>query len=266
MKIIVSHDIDHITAFEHKNMIVPKFLIRNSIELITNKISFKEYALRYKELYINKWHNLEELMSFNKENNIPATFFIGMNNAKGLDYSLNNASKWAKEIDKNGFDIGVHGISYLDFDSINNEYNSLKEVINSDFGIRMHYLRSVDDTFTNIAKSGYIYDSTILEDKNPYKIDNMWEFPLHIMDGNIMYQGKRWITKSLDEYKEITKERVEELIAKDIKYMTFLFHDRYFNDSFLTWKEWYIWSIKYFKSLGFEFISYKDAIKELEDK
>jgi len=264
MKIIVSHDIDHITAFEHKNMIIPKSIIRASIELFNRKITFKEYLLRYNELLINRWHNLDELMSFNKEYNIPATFFIGVNNGLGLDYSIDNTIKWAKRIQGNNFNIGVHGINYENYNGIQKEYNILKDIIGDDFGIRMHYLRQNSDTFNNIEKSGYIFDTTFIEDTNPYKIGNMWEFPLHIMDGDIMYQGKRWITKSLDEYKDITKKRVEELIAKDIKYMTFLFHDRYFNNSFLTWKEWYIWSIKYFKDLGYEFISYRDAINELE--
>ena len=45
--------------------------------------------------------------------------------------------------------------------------------------------------------------------------------------------------------------------------MTLLFHDRYFDDSFKIWKEWYIWVINYFKNKGYEFISYEKAIKEL---
>ena len=39
MKVIISHDIDHITAREHlTDTIIPKFIIRNKIELLTGKI------------------------------------------------------------------------------------------------------------------------------------------------------------------------------------------------------------------------------------
>ena len=266
MKIIVSHDIDHITAFEHKNMIIPKSIIRASIELITRKITFKEYLLRYNELIINRWNNLDALMEFNIEKGIPSTFFIGVNNGMGLDYTLKNSQKWIKKIQNNGFSIGVHGINYIDYDSIKEEFDVFQKYAIESFGIRMHYLRQNEVTFENMAKSNYLYDTTLVEDKNPYKLYNMWEFPLHIMDGHIMYQGKRWITKSLEEYKDITKKRITELEHKNIKYLTFLFHDRYFNDSFLVWKEWYMWSIEYFQSLGYEFISYNDAINELEGK
>ena len=62
----------------------------------------------------------------------------------------------------------------------------------------------------------------------------------------------------------MTKDRIDNLISKDISYLTFLFHDRYFNDSFKIWKKWYIWSILYFEKLGYKFISYPDAIREIE--
>jgi len=266
MKIIVSHDIDHITAFEHKNMLIPKFLIRASIELAIGVISFSEYLLRYKSIFIeNKWQNLNEIMDFNEKNNIPTTFFVGMNNGMGLDYSLSNAKYWAKKINERNFDIGLHGIAYNSYDEMKKEYNELFKIINKDFGIRMHYLRSDSSTFDNLSSLGYLYDSTILKDRNPYKKNGMWEFPLHIMDVNIFQrEGKRYTSKTLNEYKQITIDRIEELKQKNIKYMTLLFHDRYFDNSFAIWKEWYIWIIEYLKSGDYEFISYKDAIKELE--
>lgn len=265
MKIIVSHDVDHLTPWEHKNLIVPKFLIRATIEYIKGIISFTEYSLRYKSLFTNKWQNIEEIIKFNKEHNIPATFFIGMNNGVGLDYPLNKALNWAKKIFDSDFDVGVHGIEYNDYNKIKEEYDFLFNVINDEIGIRMHYLRNDSNTLENLSKVGYLFDSTALEDKNPYKINNMWEFPLHIMEGQIFYQdGKRYTSKTLEEYKKITIKRVDELEEKGINYMSLLFHDRYFDDSFKIWKEWYIWVINYLKDKGYKFISYKEAIKELD--
>ena len=44
MKVIVSHDIDHLTVSEHlfKDAIVPKYYIRSYIELLSGKISLAE--------------------------------------------------------------------------------------------------------------------------------------------------------------------------------------------------------------------------------
>ena len=70
MQAIISHDIDHISVSEHllKDSIVPKFIIRNGIELAKGKISMNEYVSRHVDLFKNKWQNIEELIDFNKSN------------------------------------------------------------------------------------------------------------------------------------------------------------------------------------------------------
>lgn len=266
MKIIVSHDIDHITAWEHKNALIPKFIIRSSIELFSGVISVREYMLRFKRIFIeNRWQNIDDLMAFDLSHNIPSSFFVGMANGVGLEYSIEKAYYWADRIYQKGFDVGVHGIAYDDIEQMRNEHMKLCKKLNiSDIGIRMHYLRNDKKTFTHLSNIGYLYDSTELKDENPYKIGEMWEFPLHIMEGNIFYQnGKRWTSLTLEEYKDISINRIEELENKSIKYMTLLFHDRYYDDSFTIWKKWYEWVVMYLKDKGHTFISYKDAIKEL---
>lgn len=267
MKIIVSHDIDHITAFEHKNALIPKFIIRSSIELFSGVISIKEYLLRFKRIFIeNRWQNIDDLMAFNLNHNIPSSFFVGMANGMGLEYPIEKAYYWAERIHKKGFDVGVHGIAFDDIIQMRSEYKLLSiKLSKQEVGIRMHYLRKDEQTFKNLSNIGYLYDSTILKDENPFKIGEMWEFPLHIMEGNIFYQdGKRWTSKTLEEYKDITIQRIDELENKGMQYMTLLFHDRYYDDSFLIWKNWYEWVILYLKEKGHTFISYKDAIEELE--
>jgi hypothetical protein len=150
MKIIISHDVDHITVSEHfRDSIIPKFIIRSKIEFLTGKISFKQYFLRFKHLLQNKWQNINELMEFNLQNNIPATFFIGVNNGLGLNYSLKLSEKWIKKIIEKGFDCGVHGIAFQNQADIDIEYKIFREISGLDkFGIRMHYLRM--DTNTQV--------------------------------------------------------------------------------------------------------------------
>jgi len=103
MKIIISHDVDHITVWEHKkDLIIPKFIVRSSIELVIGKVRFTEYLLRFKELVENKYQNLQELMGFDKENKVPSSFFIAVKNGLGLSYSLDNAKYWTEKIVEEG--------------------------------------------------------------------------------------------------------------------------------------------------------------------
>ena len=99
---------------------------------------------------------------------------------------------------------------------------------------------------------------------SPYKVGAFWEFPVHIMDANIMRKDKRWQNQTLAQVKDTTKVITGRAAESGIKYLTIIFHDRYFSDCFRTWKDWYIWLIGFLQDNGIKFISYSDAIKELE--
>lgn len=268
MKIIISHDVDHITVWEHrKDLIIPKFLARNMIELISGAISGKESCLRFASLFKNKWHNIEELIDFDGKESIPSTFFIAVDNALGLYYSLRDAEFWIKKILQNKFDVGLHGIAFNNLEDIKNEYNIFKKISKlDDFGIRMHYLRNNNNTLKYLNDSEYIFDTTLYKFQNPFKIDNLWEFPLHIMDSYLFHKNSHWQNQTLEQAKNAIKRKIVEASKKDIKYFTILFHSRSFNNSFSNWKNWYIWLIDYLKNNGFEFINYREAIQELEKK
>jgi hypothetical protein len=261
MKVIISHDIDHLTVNEHlTDSIIPKFIIRNHIELIKGYISFNEYKLRWSKLFKNKWNNISELIEFNKKQDIPSTFFIGVNNGVGLNYSLELSAKWIERILKTETDCGVHGIAFNDFESVKKEHDTFKEISGLDnFGIRMHYLRNDDKTLGFLNKAGYIFDSTDYGIKPDYKIGKMHEFPLHIMDGYELESGKRWQSADTKTAIETTIRKINKAINNNIDFLTILFHDRYFDDSFLSWKKWYTETIKYCKSQGFEFIDFRTA-------
>lgn len=267
MKILISHDVDHIHVFEHINdLIIPKFLIRSLIEFTMLKISASEFYYRISDIFKNKWQNIEELMLYDKENNIKSTFFIGVENGLGLKYSLKHAEFWCNKIIEKGFNIGVHGISFDCFEKIQKEYKMFEKITNlKNFGIRMHYLRTSKNTINFLDQAGYLFDSSEYELKNPYKIGHMWEFPLSIMDGNIFYHNQRWQNVSLFKAKENTKRLIEFAFNKNLMYFNILFHDRYFCNGFSQWENWYIWLVEYLKNNKFKFISYIDAISELEN-
>jgi len=267
MKAIVSHDIDHLTLSEHylKDLIVPKYFVRSYIELFSGKISFSELLNRYVDVFRNKWQHIEALHEFNKKHHVPTTYFIGVNNGVGLSYSKTKAAYWIQKMQEMGCDVGVHGIEFENFGKINAEYNLFKEVSKQNyFGTRMHYIRTNDQTFVNMAKAGYAFDSSEMGYKAPYKIDTMWEFPFQIMDGYIIEKPKQWQSKNFVQSCEETKKIIDKVADLNLPYLGIDFHDRYFSDAHKTWKDWYMWLIEYLAGQKIEFVNFKQAIKELE--
>jgi peptidoglycan/xylan/chitin deacetylase (PgdA/CDA1 family) len=262
MKVIISHDVDHITVSEHLNdLIIPKHLVRMQLELFLSKISFKEYYLRYTKLLKNKWNNIVEIIDFNEKNNIPATFFVGVNNGVGLNYNLDLAAEYIYKIVSRGFDCGVHGIAFEQQIEIQKEYNTFKEISGlENFGIRMHYLRNDPETIEKLANAGYTFDSTVYGIKQHYSVGNMLEFPLHIMEGYELEAGKKYQSQTWELALQTTISKIKLAQSKNIEYLTILFHDRYFDDSYLSWKIWYEKVVEYCKAENLVFVSYKEAI------
>ncbi|MBK6984690.1 MAG: hypothetical protein IPH32_07990 [Bacteroidetes bacterium] len=106
---------------------------------------------------------------------MPTTYFIGVNKGVGLSYSTAQSAFWIKKMLEMGCDVGAHGIEFETFEKINKEYSLFKDLSQqSTFGTRMHYIRTNDHTFTNMAKAGYLFDSSEMAFKAPFKIDTMW--------------------------------------------------------------------------------------------
>ncbi len=266
MKIIISHDVDHLWRNDHyRDLIYPKLWVRSTLELFKGEYGIKEWGHRMMSPFNKVRHRIEEVMEFDKANGIPSSFFFGMEKGLGMSYGYKNAIEIIKAVDEAGFDVGVHGIAYDDLDNIQKERDLLKKIINrDDFGIRMHYVRFSENTFNYLNEAGYIFDTTEFDKlsrdnclKEPHKVGNMWEFPLNIMDG--------YLPKKLEDKKRVTKELIKKAENEKLTYLTILFHDYLYSKGYETDKKWYIWLIDYLKGNGYEFISYKDAIKELNE-
>lgn len=267
MKAIISHDIDHIKVSEHltKDLIIPKFIARSNIELFTGKISVSELGARIKDLLSNRWHKVPELIQFNSEMNVPATFFIGVKNGVGLSYNLTNAEELMQFILQHHCSLGIHGIAFDDEKIIKEEASVFSQSSGlKNFGIRMHYVRMSDNTLTYLANAGYTYDSSIHGMINPYKVGNMWEIPFQIMDGWIIENGKPYQTRNLAESIDATKKLIDESSRNGIRYLGIDFHDRYYCPAFNTWKKWYEWTVGYLIDNNIEMINFDRAVSELE--
>jgi hypothetical protein len=145
-----------------------------------------------------------------------------------------------------------------------NEIHDFQSISNlNSIGIRTHYIRYDENTFNKMADMGYSFDTSEfnkreIELKPPYKIRNMWEFPLYIMDEYVL-------KVKLEAAKEQTIETLDKARKKGLEYFTYLFHDYWFNEkTYPEQKSYYEWFVDYCISQNLEFISYKEAIDELE--
>jgi len=266
MKIIVSHDVDHYQYSEHylRDFIVIKHFARSYIERALGKISWNEFFLRHLDILNNKMNNVKEILDFNESLGIKSTFFFGMNRGLGLNYNYNNISGLVKYALDRDFEVGVHGIAYNNLDQMKLEYNRFKIITGlQNFGIRMHYLRHDNSTLKNLAEIGYLYDSTMSNFVSATTVDGIVEFPVHMMDCLIINGPKGFQELNLEESKKKAITLLERAENMNINYFSFLFHDCYFSNIFSTWKEWYIWFIKYLLSKNYEFITYREAVNNL---
>jgi peptidoglycan/xylan/chitin deacetylase (PgdA/CDA1 family) len=266
MKIIVSHDVDHLTVLEHKkDLIVQKYIIRCLFETMNGSIGLKDLQNRLHEIGSNKWQNISEIIRYDRDHRIPATFFIALNNAKGLSYPRNKAIEWIRAIQAQHFDVGIHGIHYNHFQDMKNEYQLFSEASGSNrFGIRMHYLRSTPNTRRWLEKIGYLFDSTEWNFRDCYPYKKMWEFPLHLMDVVEIFGSTRYQTKPLKSIIQETAKKIDTAFGRRFKFFSINFHDRYFSDASRCFKDWYCWLIDYLKDQKFEFCDFKHAIREME--
>ena len=269
MKIIISHDVDHLYASDHifKDLILEKLWVRSFLHLCNGKIGVKTFWHRITLLFHNRMHRVDELMEFDHQHGIPSVFFFGMDNVLGMSYSKEKAAPVIKRVLENGFAVGVHGVDYLDVLKMQAEHDAFAEISGQkQFGVRNHYVRFDGETFQKMDEVGYLFDSTWfnkkeLEIRAPYKVGKLWEFPLHIMDGYICTVGK--VRKSIDD----TKKAIQLADKMGMPYCTILFHDYQFDDrNNPQMKQWYTDVVSFCEEQGYEFISYRDAISEMENE
>ncbi len=267
MKVIVSHDVDHLSTSEHllKDFYILKSLVRNTAYLVTNRINLSEYLQRLREFATNKLNYIEELSNFNKANGVNATFFFATANGLSLSYKKSQIKNWIEYLlNSDYFSVGIHGISFNDFSLMKKEKDDFEEITGiHNFGIRMHYLRGDNRTLEMLSRLDYLFDSTFYSIKQPYQIGNMWVFPLTMMD---VYQisGKKKYTNN--EIKKLIINQLEEVENANLSHISINFHDRYFSTGHRNYYRWYKYLIEILKSRGHSFVNYNEAIADLNRK
>ena len=267
MKIIISHDVDHLYATDHlfKDLFIEKMWVRSFLALCRKQVGADTFFYRLTLLLHNRMTRMDELMDFDEAHHIPSIYFFGMDNALGLSYSQKTAAEAIRRVLDRGFDAGVHGINYTDPDKMRQEHDAFAALSGlSAFGIRNHYVRFDGGTFQKLEQTGYAFDSTwynkkALDIRAPYRVGKMWEFPLHIMDMYICKHGD--IEGSLER----TYAAIRRAEEQGMPYCTILFHDYQFDDRFdPQMKRWYTETVRFCEEMRYPFISYRDAVAELE--
>jgi len=233
------------------------------MELFRGKINFRTWGYRLISIFQERLHRIPEIAQFDEENGIPSEFFFGMDNALGLSYKQQKAKYWIEFLRNKGFGVGVHGINYVDSQKIKKEFDDFERISGIDsFGIRMHYVRCNENTLSQLADAGYVFDTTsfdkeMVQLKQPFQIGSMWEFPLHLMDVYVLKYG-------LNNSKNQTIKLLNQAKISNLSHFTILLHDNLFNkNEYPDCYEWYKWLISYLNSEGYAYTSYRNAIKEL---
>lgn len=262
MKIIVSHDVDHLTWSEHffTDLYVPKLAARSLKLWLTGVIDAATFFRRINCWSSNRMNRIEEVIALEKSMNIAATYFFVMRKGLGVAYPAVNAKPVIQKLLKEGFSAGVHGMAYNDEKAMQEEFDTFKSISGLDrFGIRMHYLRNDESTRNKLAAAGYVFDSTDYEIANPYRVNNMIEFPISIMD----VYSVRPEHKNMDIARQYTLDKLDEAEKKKLPFFTINFHDMLFDDGYVLYKEWFVWILELCKQRGYEFSSFENAMKEL---
>ncbi len=266
MKVIISHDVDHIRPREHwfRDLFFSKLWYRETANLIKRRISILEWTFRCTSFLSKRLNNIPEVIDVDNCSGIPSTFFFGMNQGLNMSYKPQEAKAMIEYVKNHGFSVGVHGISYNDENGIKNERESFEKVTGFEAnGIRMHYVRNDENTIPLLEKAGYQFDSSEFDKKkgytikNPYKVGEIWEFPVGIMDS--------YLDSNLETMKSQTLEYIDLANKEGIEYLTILFHDFYYSKAYENYMKWYEWLIAILQEdERYSFISFEDAIREME--
>ncbi len=298
--LILTHDVDHLALKKYpifsKDTIsfFKRCLFNNFIRLFKKDISYEKYldsikwCVAYPLIKAGKsedpWEKaIADIMALEKKYEARSTFFfIPMphnpgHKSKGVrdddnreaKYDIQDYKSLLEEIEKEGFESGVHGIdSHIDSECARAELNLLKKVLpyKENFGLRMHWLYQPESLWRNLQEAGFLYDATcgsneevgFFEDQyEPFLRDGIWVFPLTIMDSTILGNWRMGLTmeESWLRIEEILEEAKEKRCVVTVNWHT----DHFYVYDY--WGEVYERILKKAKDDGAQIMNCIDYIK-----
>lgn len=126
----------------------------------------------------------------------------------------------------------------------------------------MHYLRMNGYTLEALDQQGYLFDSTVQGVAHPFKMGNLWEIPMSIMDASLVPSTQSNL--NLKEWQEATLTKLNQAEDMQIPYFVINHHDIYFDkDTFPTIYDWFHWLIDEIQERKLEVVSFGEVIQEL---
>jgi peptidoglycan/xylan/chitin deacetylase (PgdA/CDA1 family) len=212
LKVALSHDVDRIKKHYQYFTYPIKALLKGDV-----KTALYHYASCF---YPEPYWNFPDIIKIEEDFGVRSTFFIL---DETLPFKLFNKRNWqlslgrykisnkklqetVKFLDKNGWEIGVHG-SYLSYQNealLKKEKQNIENIVGHEIvGSRQHYLNWDENTWNIQRACGFKYDSTwglnnaigFKENKirpfKPYQ-DYFTEIPLIVMDTEYIPTKNRW--------------------------------------------------------------------------
>ena len=256
MKIIVSHDVDHILLKEHwRDTFVPGLAKRTTISILRRQIS----PLTGLQRFTWRLNRIQELQNFNHRFDIPATYFFGMRSGLNLSYHWKAAKPLIAFLENTHSEIGLHGMSFDNASQMKEEKQRLESLLQTPLrGIRNHYLRRDTETLDLMASLGYQFDSTFAGLKNPWLHKGIVEIPISLMDvellQNVQQSPTAWLTESW--------RRIRQAEELGLPYFVINFHDIYYSNGWPLFKAWYEQFISQLVEQDYRFTTFNVATTE----
>lgn len=256
MKVIISHDIDHLFWTEH---LFDTYILGQIKHSINGGVPSLLKTL--KRFGRNRLHNLYELNNFNEKKGIRAHYFVGAKKGLNLSYNIKKFEALGNWLIHESNELGLHGQSPSSLSSLLEEKNRIESLFGNTLsnGIRNHYLKKTDSTLEIMSNAGFTFDSTYYGKIEPFKYQNIWEIPLTIMD---CYEVEQKKSHSYNLKK--SHSLLQDCLENKHKYFVINFHDIYYNEAFPHYKKWYESLIQECLNLGLNFTTFSKAVNELE--
>lgn len=238
--VALTHDVD-ITSVKERSWCSVGYGAYQSFRKVQFKKGMRILLAKLCVLKTDPWNCFDEWMALENSLHVNSTFyFMPFDNQAGSGAPKIRAGKYKldkKRISKmqqNDYEIGVHGIdNWIDAKKGKEEYKRIEELTKTKVGTRIHWLFFDVETWSQLDKAGYYYDTSFGYNENvgfragtlqvyrPRGVKNIFELPLHIQDGALF--RKRYL--GLNE--EAAKEKCDAIFTYAKRYggvVTLLWH------------------------------------------
>lgn len=224
LRVVLTHDVDNISR---RNLYIYGRKVINALKHPAKAPAYLHSLLGPKDAY----RDIAEFQELESSYGYRSTFYflIGQSGRFGARYTIDEAARYIRDLDANGWEVGQHlnYYNYNDIAGIKADKASIEDVLGHELiGCRAHYLRfDVDDSFRILADAGFKYDTTLgfPDDMGfrsgvaypyiPYRLRGagkpLVELPLAIMEGSLFEglgltpdQALRQVIETLERYRE----------------------------------------------------------------